>query len=57
MGDKEELELRYVLEEVLSHVARGDRLIFDSFQRRPSSVSCAATKRAPRKPASSVGCR
>ena len=31
-------------------------LIFDSFQRRPCSVSIDATKRAPRRPARSVGC-
>ena len=32
-------------------------LTLDSFQRRPCSVSMDDTKRAPRRPARSVGCR
>ena len=33
------------------------KIHFDSAQRRPCSVSMADTKRAPRRPAMSVGCR
>ena len=59
----EQLELREELEEVrrmkraeiLSPPVRF--LSFDSAQRFPCSVSMAATKRAPRSPAISVGCR
>ncbi len=60
-GD-DQFELRYELKEVLAHEPGGDpiatrqRLDFDSAQRAPSSVSMAVTIRAPRSPASSVGC-
>jgi hypothetical protein len=59
----EQLELREELEEVLAHEARrdlvatGEVLDLGLGPAPPCSVSMAATKRAPRRPARSVGCR